>query len=473
MTPHIHKLVGWLGGLGLVTALGASESRADRIVMRGGGEVQGVVLKADPDRPDMVLVLTAGTVRPFEFKKEQVVSVEVVNDALRAYVERSEKVVESAEGEYELALWCEEHELSGPAKRHFQRAIERDPSFAPARKKLGHVLHNGKWMTYDEQRAAQGLVKYQGRWVSPQEKTVLDEKASFTSEQESWFRRLKVLRQKIYGNDPEIRQQAEGQLAEIREPAAVAPLMKVFGADDEPMRIRLAQLIAGVSGPEARDALIRLLLTEPVPAVREATLHELDTLHDADTPGRLMRALTSKDPIVVGRAAWALGMIGAVQAVPKLIPVLVKVEEKWIYDPTVPRQPGMSVGLVEGGPGAAIPAGAGGFAVPGASGTVAPGYIAGGVSYPVLTGPVVGNGVVAYGATSIPFGTFTGLNLGGTNPNRPVIRRMTNIYNNEDVLAALERLTGVNFGYDVRAWKRWQRVSFRPSTTPERRVPQP
>jgi hypothetical protein len=83
---------------------------------------------------------------------------------------------------------------------------------------------------------------------------------------------------------------------------------------------------------------------------------------------------------------------------------------------------------------------------------------------------VVGEGVVAYGATSVP---FTGLNLGGTNPHRPVMRRVTNVYRNEEVLAALEKLTGVSFGYDIPAWRRWQRQSFRPSTTPERRVPQP
>jgi hypothetical protein len=446
---------------------------ADRILIRGGGEIEGVVLPADAARPGMVRVLTATTSRPLEFKADQVASVERKHDALREYLERAQEVDATAQAEYDLGEWCEQQGLSGPAKNHYRASVEHDPSFAPGHKKLGHVLHNGTWMTYDEQRTVQGLIKHKGRWISLQEKEALDEKEAFSSEQDAWFRRLKVIRQKLASPDARVREQAESQLVNIREAAAIKPLMRVFGADDASTRVRLAQLIAAVAGPEARDALIRLLITEPVLTVRQATLHELETLHEAETPDRLIKALESKDQIVVARAGWALGSLGTLKAVPKLISVLVKVEVKWIFDPTSQAQPNMSVGLVEAGPGPAIPAGAGGFAVPGASGTVSPGYIAGGVSVPVLTGPVVGEGVVAYGATSVPFGTFTGLNLGGTNPHRPVMRRVTNVYRNEEVLAALEKLTGVSFGYDIPAWRRWQRQSFRPSTTPERRVPQP
>jgi hypothetical protein len=462
-----------LVGMLAVLVLQAALAHGDRLVIRGGGEIEGVILPPEGDRPEIVRVLTATTSRPFEFKKDQVISVERKEDALREYLGRADSLESTPQSEYDLGIWCEQHGLSGPAKNHFRASIELDPEFEPGHKKLGHVLHNGKWMSYDEQRAAQGLIKHKGRWVSPQEKLALEEKAAFNADQEAWFRRLKVIRQKLFSSNPVVREQAESQLVSIREPSAIAPLIKVFGADDEATRVRLAQLIATVAGPEARDALIRLLVTEPVLSVRQATLHELETLHDPDTPAQLIKRLASKDPVIVGRAAWALGSLGAVNAVPKLIPLLVKIEVKWVYEPSIPSQPNMSVGLVEGGPGIA-PGGAGGFAVPGASGAVSPGYVGGGPSIPVVTGPVVGEGVVAYGATSIPFGTVTGLNLGGgVNPHRPVMRKVTNVYRNEEVLLALEKLTGVNFGYDIPTWKRWQRESFRPSTTAERRVPQP
>jgi hypothetical protein len=50
---------------------------------------------------------------------------------------------------------------------------------------------------------------------------------------------------------------------------------------------------------------------------------------------------------------------------------------------------------------------------------------------------------------------------------------MTRVYQNEEVLLALKKLTGQDFGYDVASWRRWLRVGYRAEPAPERRVPQP
>ena len=51
---------------------------------------------------------------------------------------------------------------------------------------------------------------------------------------------------------------------------------------------------------------------------------------------------------------------------------------------------------------------------------------------------------------------------------------MTYVHQNPEVLAALQELTGQDFGYDVPSWKKWTTTSFRPApTAPPRRVPQP
>jgi hypothetical protein len=47
------------------------------------------------------------------------------------------------------------------------------------------------------------------------------------------------------------------------------------------------------------------------------------------------------------------------------------------------------------------------------------------------------------------------------------------MFQNVEVLSTLIRLTGQDFGFDVRAWQRWVSSSFRADPAPLRRVPQP
>ena len=56
------------------SVLGAGEGRADRIILRGGGQIRGKVLP-DPDRPDRVIVLTETGKTPLTFQKPQIVRV--------------------------------------------------------------------------------------------------------------------------------------------------------------------------------------------------------------------------------------------------------------------------------------------------------------------------------------------------------------------------------------------------------------
>ncbi len=63
-------------------------------------------------------------------------------------------------------------------------------------------------------------------------------------------------------------------------------------------------------------------------------------------------------------------------------------------------------------------------------------------------------------------------------PSPPVPRRVVRPYQhrNIEVLAALERLTGTNLGYDVASWNRWLRTEYRAPAEqerPARLVPQP
>jgi hypothetical protein len=88
-----------------------------------------------------------------------------------------------AEGFYQLGLWCQKNNLETHAGEMFGRAIAIKPAHENARKKLGHVkydgkwmspaeldaggivLCNGKWMPRDKAMKAQGYVEFEGQWI--------------------------------------------------------------------------------------------------------------------------------------------------------------------------------------------------------------------------------------------------------------------------------------------------------------------
>src|SRR4051795_7559394 len=84
------------------------ESRADRITLRGGGQVRGKLV-TDQAHPDVLLFLGEVGKTPMVFKKEQVVQVGAEKSPLDEYVVLRARERSTAEAEHELGLWCEGH----------------------------------------------------------------------------------------------------------------------------------------------------------------------------------------------------------------------------------------------------------------------------------------------------------------------------------------------------------------------------
>jgi hypothetical protein len=459
-----------LKGKGIATLIGLAalagtpgEGRADRIVLRGGGQIRGKVLP-DASHPDRVTVLTEKGKTPLVFEKPKVLQVVPEPSALDDYVVKREKVGSTADAQYELGLWCEQHKLADLAGVHYQAALRYDKSFAPAHQKLGHVLYADRWLTQDELREAQGLVRHKGKWVTKEEKEQLEAKAATTAEQKTWVRRLKALREALVFGADDRRRDAEAKLREIKEPAAVKPLVIVFGEDADPLRTLLDTLLGAIPGPEAAKALVSRLLAEPVADVRQNTMEQLGRRSESDVEPLLVKSLRSSNPAVVNRAAWALGNLNVVAAVPKLVPALITTQYRVMMVP--------SGGSSGGGMGIGAS-----FGSVGPTATMAAPMAYNGSSIAYLTPPAVGPGAVAFGATQVPYASGTSLSLGGGamsgGSRGPVPRLVPFTFQNVEVLSALTKLTGQDFGYDTDTWKRWVATSFKPDAAPSRRVPQP
>ncbi|HEV3121182.1 MAG TPA: HEAT repeat domain-containing protein [Isosphaeraceae bacterium] len=438
----------WFGAAGIsLVFLAAGTARADRIFLKGGAQLRGVVVPS-PGHPELVVIQTESLTTPLRYRKDQVLQVTPDDSPLKEYLIKRDKTAKTAEAQYELGLWCEQEKLPAYAELQFRKAVEADDTFAAAHQKLGHVLHEGRWITNDELRTSQGLVKVKGKWMSKEEKAKFDEEKAVTGAQAAWRARLRVLRNALLEAGPEKRQAAQSQLAAIRDPVAVTPLVKTFSEDADALRTLLVRILGGIPGAEASQALVNRLLAETESGARQAALEELSHRNDSNIVPLLIRSLKSRDLAQVNRAAWALGNLNAVSAVPKLVPVLVIEDQKMVWVPT-------ETPVAESSGGTFF------------SGTSVP--------YAMLNSVAVGPGAVGFGASAYPLYTGTGISYGGGGGTAPSLqpRIVSNMYRNAEVLGALERLTGQHFGFDLAAWRRWVNTSFRPEPEPARQVPQP
>ena len=183
------RLLLLLGPMALV--LGASTALADVIVLRGGGQVTGKVVP-DPQNKDRVQVWLLQGRKPLSFQKAQIVEVIPKASPLDDYFEKVKKAPATAQAQYDLGTWCDQNKLTDLARLHYEAALVSDKSFEPAHRKLGHVYHDGYWLSRDDLSAIQGLVKYKGRWISTEEKAKRQAEEEATATQAAWIRRIKI-----------------------------------------------------------------------------------------------------------------------------------------------------------------------------------------------------------------------------------------------------------------------------------------
>ena len=437
----------------LIAALGALRAHSDTIVLRGGGQVEGKVMPDPKDKEKVQVWLLKGRT-PLSFRKGQIAEVISKASALDDYFDKKKKApANAARGNSDLGTWCEQNKLTDLARLHFEGALLIDKSFEPAHKKLGHVFHGGYWVTRDELNSIQGLVKYKGRWISAEERLQREAEDKALAATAEWVQRIKMLRQAIMSSTTDRRREAESQLMAIHEAEAVGALLRVLGNDEPPMRILLSQILSNIPEDRATLGLVKQILAEPSPNVRPIIFEKLRERDRSTVVRSLTRALGSEQIMVVNRAAWTLNNLVAVETVPALIRALLSYEQQIVMVPPNNANAGSI-----GGPG----------------GPVAPLAVTnGGAAF--MTQPVVAPGVVAFGTVSTPAYGLPGLGLttGAQINTQAEPRLVTFTYRNTEVLAALQKLTGQDFDYDIVAWRRWVSREYNPTPKQARRVPQP
>lgn len=370
---------------------------ADVLVLKKGGRVQGTFL-LPPSDADLVyrfrttegieLTISQSEIESIEQKGQQ--------EDLEAYEKKKAETPDSIEGNLELAHWCAEHNLLNQRKAHYERVLELDPDNATARRSLGFKrMIDGEWRTSDAEMADQGKVKYKGRWVSKQEKELLEKKSEDKIRASQLAGQIKKCVKDLSGPNSD---KALSELEGLRDPLCVPGLIKSYQTSKHPqIKKVLIKCLGRIGTQESINMLLMIAVDEKIEELRLTALDNLKTASGKGTTEYFITRLSPKTSTndQVNHAAYALGELGDRSSIPSLIHALVTTHKFQV---------------VSGNQGGQTSAGMG---------------------------------------TSSNGGKGMGFSMGSS------VQTISQDHQNFEVLEALKKITHENFSYDQQSWIRW------------------
>lgn len=399
----------WLA-CGLIAILPAS-LRAEVVYLHDGGRVAGEVVD-DSAAPDEVIVRLPGGGMIGLNRNDIRLLVPASEDEI-AYRRLRDRAGDDAAAQLELAEWCLQHKLPEYARVHLLRVVRLEPNHTVARGKLGQAFRDGQWMSYEQRMRSQGYVRDRGRWRLPQAVALSQERAANKEAHGQWFRNVKLWSGWLLETNPKQQAEARENLLRIRDPRAMRALTRFLGDHPSPqMRATYVQVIANVDGAAAEKALVLASLLDEAGFVRSMAVALVARRQPAAALNIYARGLRDENNLIVRRSAEALGEMGDLRAVEPLIDALVTVHQE-------------DLGPANSGTGTLVPFSSEQPAAGGAH-------------------PAQG-GIPVYSQSGTAF-----------SPNPP---RRVAVYHvqNQEVVDALTKLSGQNFGFDAGVWRNWWR----------------
>lgn len=170
----------------------AGSALADRVVLNDGRTLTGKVVQ----KGGKVIVKTPGGDVTVDLGRVR--EIEYGDDLAPEYERRAAKVdFNDFDAHVALAGWCEKNGLVQRAYYHYYNALRIAPEDPGLRKKLGFEWSGGRWVCYGQRQREKGLVKYDGKWMTPEEKQdIIDEKNSLEEEPLTRAEKLKQKRER-------------------------------------------------------------------------------------------------------------------------------------------------------------------------------------------------------------------------------------------------------------------------------------
>jgi hypothetical protein len=366
-------------------------------LLHGGGRVEGDLVNADESpRTSYVIALPNGG--QVTLDAAVVEKVQPVKPELAEYEKVRRQYPDTVQGQLQLADWCREHKLADQKNTHLERVLQLDPDQPEARRLLGYRKVKDQWMTHDEEMADRGYVKRTVRgttkWLSPVEAELEESREKQHAAETEWISKISTWRIWLDGRQAK---QGEENLRAIKDPMAVFGLSQRLKKDKNyQARLMYIEALGNINHPAARQPLAICAMDDDVEEVRLTCLEVLQKQSDPAVTKYFIARMRDKNATdaLVNRAGVALGRIKDPAAIETLIEYLETTHEEVIQNPAGPGA--MSAAFNKKGPGSSLGMG-----------------------------------------------------------QKPTT--ITRTVQNQDVLDALVRITGQNFGFDWRAWLTWYR----------------
>ncbi len=389
---------------GMMLALALTPARADIFELSNGGRISGELINKD-ESPRTKYVVQVGDGATLTFDRAQVKKVTAQSPAELEYEKIFPTYADTAEDQLRLADWCKEKNYAKGRKVALERVIQLDPDNKIAHMALGYSQVDGRWIQQDQFMQEQGRVRYNGEWVFPEEKTLLEQKRKDELAEKQCYTTLKKLRAGL--NDPSRIDQIHDELSNIKEPSAVPALAQALDSEgNRQARVWFLEALGRIGTGDAIKAIVEHSLGDSDDELRLTCFDQLTGNAARLAVPLYVTALKSKDNVRVNRAGYALGKLGDKTAILPLIDALVTTHTYTLDEGSNPGQ--ISTGF--------SPTGGGGMTM-------------------------------------------------GSKPMR-VHREMSN---QQVLDALVSLAGGVNFGFDGRAWHRWYATEKKPPVVDTRR----
>ncbi len=137
---------------------------ADIVYLKNGAKFEGKVVR---EGDYYVIIRGKSRIKVPADQVDRIEKAETVDDIYAKKVEELDQ--KDAKAWYVLAQWCRERKLRPEARECLEKVVRLDPAHKAAHRDLGHVQHEGHWMTRQEALLSKGFVLVDGQWLSPSE----------------------------------------------------------------------------------------------------------------------------------------------------------------------------------------------------------------------------------------------------------------------------------------------------------------
>jgi len=388
----------------LFLLLPATTASADIFELPGGGKVEGKWVNRSAQSSAFYVVKTAaGTItlakKNVHRRKQRSVALE--------YQRIAPDFADNIQDQWRIAEWCRKKLLSRQRKSHLLRILQLQPDHAASRAAMGYSQVDGQWVLREDWRREQGYEYHKGRWRTSVEVKSMRAEEAVDALRNAWLSKLRNLRSQLLGPRAA---EAQASILAIDDPHAVKALVQMLMSD--PLRkakMLYINSLANIGDGAALQALILVSVNDPDEEIFHACLDVINRSNDPRAVHAYIDLLKNHNNVRVNRAAAALARLQNRSAIKPLIEALVTT-----HYVTVTR----------------------GNSTPG------------GVTTSFSRG-------AADGICQTPPRIIEGLSAGR---KTTVAAKRTA---NHQVMGALVDLTGMNYGYNQNAWRRWHLVQQR------------